>query len=72
MEQLKRWADYVCMCTFYLPASLSASEFQGAGRQNPVSSQSSVRPHLLFLLLFLKDGWYSVKKQFSVGFQFPG
>jgi hypothetical protein len=30
MEQLKRWADNVCMCTFDLP---SASEFQGGSRQ---------------------------------------
>jgi hypothetical protein len=30
MEQLKRWADNVCMCTFDLP---SASGFQGASRQ---------------------------------------
>ncbi len=44
MDQEKRWADYVCMCTFYLPASLSASGFQGAGRQNPGSSQSCARP----------------------------
>jgi hypothetical protein len=32
MEELKRWADYVCMCAFCLTSSLSASEFQGAGR----------------------------------------
>jgi hypothetical protein len=34
----RRWADYVCMCTFYLPAFLYAIGFQGAGRQNPGSS----------------------------------
>jgi hypothetical protein len=28
MEELKRWADFVCMCAF----CLAASEFQGAGR----------------------------------------
>jgi hypothetical protein len=32
MEELKRWADYVCMCAFCLTSSLSASEFQGAAR----------------------------------------
>jgi len=35
MEQVKRWADNVCMCTFDLPANLSASGYQGAGMQNP-------------------------------------
>jgi hypothetical protein len=35
MEQLKRWADYVCMRAFSLPASLTTSEFQGAGRPKP-------------------------------------
>ncbi len=35
MEQLKRWADHVCMCAHFvrLPPSLSANEFEGAGRQ---------------------------------------
>jgi hypothetical protein len=42
MEQLKRWADYAWMCAFCLPAALSASEFQGAGRQKPRFSQSCV------------------------------
>jgi hypothetical protein len=33
------------MCTFYLPASFSASGFQGgAGRQNPRFSQSCALP----------------------------
>jgi hypothetical protein len=27
MVQLKRWADYMCMCAFCLPAALSASDF---------------------------------------------
>ncbi len=44
MEQLKRWADNVCVCAFCLPASISASEFQVAGRQKPRFSQSSARP----------------------------
>jgi hypothetical protein len=34
----RRWADYVCMCTFYLPAFLYGIGFQGEGRQNPGSS----------------------------------
>jgi hypothetical protein len=33
-----------CMCAFWLAASLSASEFQGAGRQKPRFSQSCTRP----------------------------
>jgi hypothetical protein len=33
MEQLKRWLDYVHILSACLPASLSASGFQGAGRQ---------------------------------------
>jgi hypothetical protein len=43
-----RWSSSkgVCMCTFYLPASLSASGFQGAGRQNPRFSQSCAQPTL--------------------------
>jgi hypothetical protein len=45
MEQLNRWADNVCMCTFNLPASFSASGFQGgAGRQNQRFSQSCALP----------------------------
>jgi hypothetical protein len=47
MEQLKRWADYECMCAFCPPASLSASEFQGAGRQKPRFSQSCARAERL-------------------------
>jgi len=37
MEQLKRWI-------FCLPTCLSASEFQGAGRQKPRFSQSCAGP----------------------------
>jgi hypothetical protein len=45
MEQLNRWADNVCMYTFYLPASFSAIGFQeGAGMQNPRFSQSCAPP----------------------------
>jgi len=49
MEQVKRWADNVCMCTFDLPAYLSASGFQGAGRQNPGFSQSCARTVCCFV-----------------------
>jgi hypothetical protein len=56
MDQLKRTMLY--MCTFYLPASLSASGFQGAGRQNPGSSQSCARPICLHWLTFSSHyGW---------------
>jgi len=41
-----RWSSSkgVCMWTFYLPASLSASGFQGAGRQNPRFTQTLCNP----------------------------
>jgi hypothetical protein len=47
----------VCMCTFYMPASISASGFQGAGRQNPWSSQSCVCPICSQGYLGTPDGW---------------
>jgi hypothetical protein len=56
MDQLKRTMLY--MCTFYLPASPSASGFQGAGKQNPGSSQSCVRPICVHSLTFSSHyGW---------------
>jgi hypothetical protein len=39
----RKWADYVCTCTFYLPAFLYAIGFQGAGSQNPGSSHVRAR-----------------------------
>ncbi len=51
MEQLNRWADNVCMCTFYLPASFSATGFQGAaGRQNPRFFTIMCATHLFYSL----------------------
>jgi len=45
MEQLKRWADYARILSAYFPPSLSAREFQGAGRQAEATrlSQSCAR-----------------------------
>jgi len=45
------------MCTFYLPASISASGFQGAGRQNPWSSQSCACPICSQGYLGTAEGW---------------
>lgn len=44
MEQLKRWANCVCICAFCLPTSPSTNKFQGVGKLKPRFSQSCLQP----------------------------